>query len=127
MAGPSCVGALIRDQRSRVYVHRRSPDRRLFPGIWDVVGGPLEPGESPEQALAREIEEETGWTLDRIEAVIAEWEWDVDERHTVDAAARFRRYERDYLVEGSGSGWSSPPTSPPPRARGPAFSSRCTG
>ena len=99
MAQPSCVGAFIRDEHNRVYVHRRSPDRRLLPGIWDVVGGHLEPGESPEQALAREIDEETGWTLHRIEAVIADWEWDVDERHTVDAANRFRRYERDYLVE----------------------------
>jgi RimJ/RimL family protein N-acetyltransferase/ADP-ribose pyrophosphatase YjhB (NUDIX family) len=102
MAEPSCVGALIRDEHNRVYVHRRSPDRRLLPGVWDVVGGHLEPGESPEQALAREIEEETGWTLDRIEAVIAEWEWDVDERHSADPATRFRRYERDYLVEVQG-------------------------
>lgn len=102
MAEPSCVGAFIRDEHNRAYVHRRSADRRLLPGIWDVVGGHLEPGESPEAALAREIEEETGWKLRRIEAVIAEWEWDVDERHTADASNRFRRYERDYLVEVDG-------------------------
>jgi 8-oxo-dGTP pyrophosphatase MutT (NUDIX family) len=71
---PDCVGAFIRDERLRVYAHRRSADRKLLPGIWDVVGGHLEPGESPEEALAREIEEETGWTLRRIESVIAEWE-----------------------------------------------------
>lgn len=98
MPEPTCVGALIRDGRNRIYVHRRSRDRRLFPGLWDVVGGHLEDGELPEQALAREIEEETGWTLRTIDAVVAEWEWDVDERHTADPANRFRRYERDYLV-----------------------------
>lgn len=98
MPEPTCVGALIRDGRNRIYVHRRSRDRRLFPGLWDVVGGHLEDGELPEQALAREIEEETGWTLRTIDAVVAEWEWDVDERHAADPANRFRRYERDYLV-----------------------------
>lgn len=99
MPEPNCVGALIRDARHRVYVHRRSPDRRLFPGTWDVVGGHVEPGETTEQALAREIEEETGWKLRRIEAVVAEWEWTPDERHSPDPDDRLPRYERDYLVE----------------------------
>lgn len=102
MPEPTCVGALIRDGRNRIYAHRRTPDRRLLPGIWDIVGGHLEDGETPEEALAREIEEETGWTLRTIDAVVAEWEWDVDERHTADPDNRFRRYERDYLVTVNG-------------------------
>ena len=65
------VGALIKDNRNRVYVHRRAVDRRLFPGIWDIVGGHVEPGESAQEALAREIGEETGWRLRRIEGVVA--------------------------------------------------------
>ena len=93
MVEPGCVGALIRDAKDRVFVHRRSMSRRLLPGIWDIVGGHLEPGERPEQALAREIEEETGWRLRRIEAVIADWTWVVD--GTV-------RRELDYLVEVDG-------------------------
>jgi 8-oxo-dGTP pyrophosphatase MutT (NUDIX family) len=72
------VGALIKDGRDRVYVHRRSPHRRLLPGTWDIIGGHVERGESPEAALTREIEEETGWRVRRIEAVFAEWEWGVD-------------------------------------------------
>jgi len=87
------VGALIRDSRNRVYAHRRTATRRLLPGTWDVVGGHVEPGESPEQALAREIEEETGWRLRRIEAQIAEWDW------THEGAAK---HELDYLVEVDG-------------------------
>lgn len=71
----ACVGALIRDDRNRVYVHRRSASRRLLPGTWDVVGGHVEAGETPQQALAREIAEETGWRLRRIEAQTADWEW----------------------------------------------------
>lgn len=102
MVEPSCVGALIRDERNRVYVHRRSSGRRLFPGTWDIVGGHIESGETPEQALAREIQEETGWTLSRILAVGADWEWEPDERHAADSGERYRRRERDYLVEVDG-------------------------
>jgi 8-oxo-dGTP pyrophosphatase MutT (NUDIX family) len=61
MRAVDCVGALIRDDQQRVYVQRRTAERRLLPGIWDIVGGHVEAGETPEQALAREVEEETGW------------------------------------------------------------------
>jgi RimJ/RimL family protein N-acetyltransferase len=70
-------------------VHRRSASRRLLPGTWDVVGGHVEPGETPRQAVAREIEEETGWRLRRIEPQIADWEWTHD---------GVTRRELDYLV-----------------------------
>lgn len=93
MRQPACVGAFIRDARDRVYAHRRSPDRRLLPGTWDIVGGHVEPGETPEETLAREIEEETGWKLRRIEAPLADWEW------TWDGVVR---RELDYLVEVDG-------------------------
>ena len=84
-----CVGALIRDEQHRVYVHRRTANRRLFPGIWDIVGGHLEDGETPEQALAREVEEETGWQVREIVATVTDWEWEHE--------GRVRR-ELDYLV-----------------------------
>jgi RimJ/RimL family protein N-acetyltransferase len=93
MRDPACVGALIRDHRYRVFAQRRTPGRRVLPGIWDVVGGHLEAGETPEQALAREVEEETGWRLRRIETVIADWEWEWD---------GVVRRELDYLVEVDG-------------------------
>jgi RimJ/RimL family protein N-acetyltransferase len=89
MAQPDVVGALIRDGQHRVFAQRRSPSRRLLPGIWDIVGGHVEPGETGEAALAREVEEETGWRLRHIEAVLADWHWEADGRV---------RHEVDYLV-----------------------------
>jgi mutator protein MutT len=84
-----CVAALIRDERHRVYVQRRTAERRLLPGIWDIVGGHLEPGETPEQALAREVEEETGWKVRDIVWTVADWEWEWE--------GRVRR-ELDFLI-----------------------------
>ncbi|MGC4936727.1 GNAT family N-acetyltransferase [Kribbella sp. DT2] len=84
-----CVGALIRDAEQRVYVHRRTASRRLLPGIWDIVGGHVEAGETPEEALAREVLEETGWTVREVLAVVTDWEWTYE--------GRVRR-ELDYLV-----------------------------
>lgn len=89
MRDPSCVGALIRDDQGRVFVQRRSTTRRVLPGIWDIVGGHIEAGETLEEALAREIKEETGWELRHVGAQIADWEWEHD---------GIVRRELDYLV-----------------------------
>jgi len=89
MRAVDCVGALIRDEQHRVYLQRRTADRRLLPGIWDIVGGHLEPGETPEEALAREVEEETGWKVRDIVWTVADWEWEYE--------GRVRR-ELDYLI-----------------------------
>ena len=41
----------------------------VHPGTWGLFGGHLDPGESPEQALRRELIEEIGWTA----AALAPW------------------------------------------------------
>lgn len=53
-----CVGAVITDSGGRLLLIRRGhePGR----GLWSVPGGRVEPGESDEQAVIREIREETG-------------------------------------------------------------------
>jgi 8-oxo-dGTP diphosphatase len=52
------VAALV-ERDGRVLMSRRRPDQSL-PNCWEFPGGKVEPGESPEAALAREIEEELG-------------------------------------------------------------------
>jgi 8-oxo-dGTP diphosphatase len=48
----------VRDEAGRVLLVRRghAPSR----GLWSVPGGRIERGETPEQAAAREVREETG-------------------------------------------------------------------
>ena len=75
--GAFCVvGGLIVNNRGRVFVQKRSPERRLFPGCWDIAGGHVEPGETLFEALAREIKEETGWQLVEIKTVVDIFDWE---------------------------------------------------
>ncbi len=91
--GRRCVvGALI-IQKGRVLVLRRSDDRSLFPGCWDIVGGHVEPGETLAAALEREVREETGWRLRRILDLVAVTDWETVHGDRVD-----RRREFDFLV-----------------------------
>jgi 8-oxo-dGTP diphosphatase len=53
-----CVGAIVRDSGGRLLLIQRGhePGR----GLWSLPGGRVEPGETDEQALIREVAEETG-------------------------------------------------------------------
>ena len=55
------VAALI-VQSGRILLGLRSPDRSLYPNVWDLFGGHLEPGEAHQQTLLRELKEELGIT-----------------------------------------------------------------
>ena len=58
---------LIRDDS--VLLARRAPHKRTYAGCWDVIGGHVEPGETIEQALIREVAEEIGVTPQRYQGV----------------------------------------------------------
>ncbi len=53
------VAGVIRDPRGRILLARRTEGRDLA-GLWEFPGGKVEPGESPEIALQRELLEELG-------------------------------------------------------------------
>ena len=55
------VAALIVESQ-RVLLGQRSPGRAFWPGVWDLFGGHVEPGEEQHQALVRELQEELGIT-----------------------------------------------------------------
>jgi 8-oxo-dGTP diphosphatase len=80
------VGAVVLDPVGRAFVQLRGPDRRLFPGTWDIVGGHVEAGETVLGALAREVREETGWVLRRVVRGLGVGSWEAGGRlrHSVD-------------------------------------------
>jgi 8-oxo-dGTP diphosphatase len=53
-----CVGAVVHDTSGRLLLVRRGRDPHR--GRWSLPGGRIEPGETPEQAVEREVGEETG-------------------------------------------------------------------
>lgn len=105
------VGAVIVNPDGEAFLQRRASHVRLFPGCWDIVGGHVEHGEDVLTALAREIEEETGWRLRGVERVLAVFDWDgrdgepkreVDVRAAVDGDLTRPRIEADRFTE---CGW----------------------
>ncbi len=61
-ADASAAIILLPDRRYLLQ-HRDDRPDIFFPGHWGFFGGALEPGETPRQALHREVREELGLTL----------------------------------------------------------------
>ena len=57
------VAAALIDCEGRVLVQRR-PAGKMMAGLWEFPGGKIEPGETPESALVRELDEELGIKVD---------------------------------------------------------------
>lgn len=54
------IATVALTRHERVLLVHRHPARANYPDCWDLPGGHVEPGESPEQAATRECLEELG-------------------------------------------------------------------
>jgi 8-oxo-dGTP pyrophosphatase MutT (NUDIX family) len=88
------AGAFVVDHGGRIFFQMRSAERKLFPNTWDIVGGHLEPGETPVEAMRREVLEETGWRVSAVLSEFAEYGYTGDDG--VD------RRETDFIVRVDG-------------------------
>jgi 8-oxo-dGTP diphosphatase len=57
-----CAGAVIHDRGGRLLLIKRGHEPGA--GLWSLPGGRIEPGETDQQAVAREVLEETGLTVE---------------------------------------------------------------
>lgn len=64
------VGVILVDGRGRFLLQLRDEIEGIaWPGMWGIVGGAIEVGESPYDAAVRETEEEVGQRVERLHLV----------------------------------------------------------
>ena len=56
-----CAGGIL-IKGSRILLGKRASDREFYPNVWDIIGGHCLPGEEPDRALLRELQEEINVT-----------------------------------------------------------------
>ena len=73
------VGAAILNEQHQILASKRSDDR-ILGALWEFPGGKMEEGESPQEALRREIREELDAKIE-IGDLLETVEWDYPEFH----------------------------------------------
>ncbi|MFI5779107.1 NUDIX domain-containing protein [Nocardia sp. NPDC051570] len=67
------VGAVVHHDGKVLLLQRPSDD--FMGGIWELPSGKVEPGEALDQALIREVKEETGLDISRIGDYLGEFDY----------------------------------------------------
>lgn len=92
-SGNMAVGAFIQDESGKFLLIQRPDDCSYCPTCWEVPGGKMDPGETPEQAVVREVLEETGLSIE-LDGVIGEADFKAKGKQLV------MRYWRARVIDG---------------------------
>ena len=65
------VGALFIGADGKILLGLRAPSKKVWPSHWDTIGGRVEAGESLDEALVREAQEEVGVTPTQFRLIAA--------------------------------------------------------
>jgi isopentenyldiphosphate isomerase len=75
----AATSVAVRDEQGRIYLHRRTDTKDVFPGYHDIwAGGVVAAGEDPLTAAHRELAEELGLTRARLRPLFVAWYADDD-------------------------------------------------
>ena len=101
------MAGLLLDTAGRVLLAQRPIGKHLA-GFWEFPGGKLEPGETPLEALARELQEELGIGVLGAEPLI-QVPWRYDERELLLDAWRVSSWRGEPRpLEGQPLKWQAP-------------------
>lgn len=102
------VAAALIDGEGRTLVQQR-PAGKAMAGLWEFPGGKVEPGESPEAALIRELEEELGLSVEPQDISPAGFASEpLGDRHLLLMLYECRRWKgAPVALEASGLKWAS--------------------
>ena len=101
--------AALVDTDGRVLLARR-PEGKAMAGLWEFPGGKVEPGETPEAALVRELREELAIdTAESCLAPVAFTSWEYADFHLVLLLYACRKWEgAPSPAEGNELAWVRP-------------------
>ena len=95
------IDTLVVDKQNKnILIQQRSATRKLFPLCWDFVGGHLEPDETIEQCIKRELFEETRMHLVSIIKQIHEFKWEYGNHKVTDKVFMIEAQGEIQLEEG---------------------------
>lgn len=100
---------VLHDGEGRVFLQRRSASAKRAPNYWGFFGGGIDEGETPEGALARELQEELEYRVAHPRLILTqEYEWEGEWYQAYTFVEAYDASQTLVQHEGQGAGWFRP-------------------